>query len=61
MIMEQFFEAIVASGIYKYVNFIYMVWGNDLIDPSLGSWDSLPVAPEEIGDANNFQVKNGWF
>ena len=57
--MEQFFEAIVASGIYKYVNFIYMVWGNDLIDPSLGI--VYLVAPEEIGDANNFQVKNGWY
>ena len=57
--MEQFFEAIVASGIYKYVNFIYMVWGNELIDPSLGI--VYLVAPEEIGDANNFQVKNGWF
>ena len=59
--MEQFFEAIVASGIYKYVNFIYMVWANDLIDPSLGI--VYLVAPEdlEIGDANNFQVKNGWF
>lgn len=59
MIMKQFFEAIVTSGIYKYVNFKYMVWDNDLIDPSLGI--VYLVAHEEIGDPNNFQVKNGWF
>ena len=57
--MNQFFEAIVASGIYIYVNFIYMVWESDLIDSSLGIVNL--VALEEIGDANNFQVKNGWF
>ena len=36
-----------------------MVWESDLIDSSLGI--VYLVAPEEIGDANNFQVKNGWF
>ena len=59
MIMKQFFEAIVTSRIYELICKFHRVWENDLIDPSLGI--IYLVAPKEIWDLNNFQVKMDGF